>query len=136
MKLYIQPDLEKSRSMIKLVSKRKDFINKFKNKAFTTVICENYYEIIKELATALFLSKGIKFVGEYAHKELIEETIKFLNLETSYFVFLDDLRIRRNGSLYYGEPFEDIYLKNNENKIKFIISSVEKFLNKEFGDIK
>lgn len=131
MKISIQPDIEKARAIVKLVANRQDFVSKFKGKAFTTIICENYYEIIKELAAALFLSKGIKFVGEYAHKELIEETVKFLSLEEYYLIFLDDLRIRRNGSLYYGEQFEDIYLKNNEYKIKFLINSIEKYLKKE-----
>lgn len=128
MKLYVQRDLEKARSIIELVEKRKEFVNRFKDKKFTTIICENYYEIIKELATALFLSKGIKFIGEYAHKELIEETIKLLNLGELYLVFLNDFRTRRNGSLYYGEQFENNYLENSENKIKFIINSIEKYL--------
>jgi len=128
MKLSIQKDLEKARAIIELVEKRKEFVSSFKDKKFTTIICENYYEIIKELSTALFLSKGIRFIGEYAHKELIEETTKILNLEESYLVFLDDFRIRRNGSLYYGEQFENNYLENSENKIKFIINSIEKYL--------
>lgn len=135
MKLNIQKDLEKAKAIVELVEKRKEFVNSFGNKKFTTIVCENYYEIIKELATALFLSKGIRFVGEYAHKELIEETIKILNLEELYLVFLDDFRIRRNGSLYYGEQFENNYLDNNENKIKFIINNIEKYLKKELQDM-
>lgn len=131
MKIKIQADLEKANAIKNMIFDRKDFIKKFKDKVFTTIICENYYEVIKELSTALFLCKGIKFVGEYAHKELIEETIKLLDLDGSFLVFLDDLRVRRNGSLYYGEQFEDIYLKNNEPKIVLVIDKLENILEKE-----
>ncbi|MEK6914728.1 MAG: hypothetical protein AABW83_03700 [Nanoarchaeota archaeon] len=130
MKLSIQSDIEKARSIKKIVQERKDFIINFKRKVSTTIICENYYEIIKELATALFLCKGFKFVGDYAHKELIYEIVNLLNLEESYLVFLDDFRTRRNGSLYYGERFEKSYLDNNGDKMDILISKIEIGLNR------
>ncbi len=133
MKITIRPDLEKARAIKKMIQGRKKFVKDFNGKVFSTIICENYYEIIKELATALFLSKGIKFVGEYAHKDLISETIKLMNLDESFLVFLDDLRIRRNGSLYYGEEFKSSYLINNGNKLKFMIKKIEGYLDKEIG---
>ena len=131
MKITIQPDLEKAGAIRNIIQSRKKFIKKYRGKIFTTIICENYYEVIKELATALFLSKGIKFVGEYSHKELIEETVKLMNLGNSLLVFLNDLRIRRNGSLYYGEQFEDNYLLNNEYKIVLVIKKLEILLEKQ-----
>ncbi len=131
MKLKIQPNFEKARSIKKMVSKRRKFINQFRKNVFTTIICENYYEIIKELATALFFCKGLKFIEKYAHKELIEEVIKLMNLDRSFYILLEDLRSRRNGSFYYGEEFEDIYLVNNESKIKFIIDKLESLLEGE-----
>ena len=106
-------------------------MNIFRDKVFPTIICENYYEIVKELATALFLSLGIKFVGEYAHKELMEETAKRLNLDASFLSFLNDFRARRNGSLYYGEPFEKNYLENNAERIEFLIKKIEEQLDKQ-----
>jgi|SRR3989338_1996314 len=133
MKIEIQPDLEKARGIRKLIQGRKEFVHAYGGKIFPTVICENYYGVIKELATALFLSRGIKFVGEYAHKELIEETVKLLNLERSLLSFLNDFRIRRNGSLYYGEAFEKVYLENNREKIEFLIRKIEERLNKQLG---
>lgn len=133
MKIKIQPDLEKAESIKKIIRERKEFIKSFRGKRFPTIICENYYEIIKELSTAIFLTKGIKFVGEYAYKELIEEIAKLLNFEEETLVFLNDLRIRRNGSLYYGEAFEELYLKNNEFKIEVVIEKIEKFLDNEIG---
>lgn len=131
MKIKIQPDFEKAKAIKEMIFSRKDFIKKFNGKVFTTILCENYYEIIKELSTALFLCKGIKFVGEYAHKDLIEEVVKLLGLDESFFIFLDDLRIRRNGSLYYGEQFEQNYLNNNEYKLKLVINKLESLLDKE-----
>jgi len=133
MKIKIQPDLEKAKGIKNLIQSRKDFVNNFRGKIFPTVICENYYEIIKELATALFLSKGVKFVGEHAHKELIENIAKLLNFEESLLNFLDDFRVRRNGSLYYGEPFEKVYLNNNKEKIELLIKKIEDCLDKQIG---
>ncbi|MBU2576366.1 MAG: hypothetical protein KKF50_01455 [Nanoarchaeota archaeon] len=129
MKIKVQPDLEKARSIIKIIESRKKFVETYKNKIYSTVICENYYEIIKELATALCLSRGFKFVGKYAHKELIEMTVNLVNLDESFLFFLDDLRQRRNGSLYYGEEFGDNYLVNNQKKFNEIIEKIEKELN-------
>ena len=134
MKLKIKPDREKARGIKNITQSRKNFIKYCKGKIFPTIICENYYEILKELATAIFLSEGIKFVGEYAHKEIFEELSKLMGLEQFEFYLLDDLRIRRNGSLYYGEPFEEIYLKNNEEKIELLMKKIESFLNKELEE--
>ena len=131
MRINVRPDLEKVRSMRGIIKGRLDFIKEFKRKVFATVICENYYEVVKELAVALFLCRGVKFVGEYSHKELIGEMVKLVGLDDSYSVFLDDLRARRNGSLYYGEGFEDIYLKNNEDKILHVIKELKVALNEK-----
>ena len=131
MKINVQRDLEKVRSMRGIINGRLDFIKEFKGKVFATVICENYYEVIKELAVVLFLCRGVKFVGEYSHKELIGEVINLVGLDDSVLIFLDDLRARRNGSLYYGEGFEDIYLGNNGDKIESIIKKLSGALDKE-----
>ena len=44
--------------------------------------------------------------------------------------------MRRNGSAYYGEPFEETYLRNNEDKIESVIKKIEIFLDKELEDRK
>ncbi len=133
MKIKIQPDLEKARSIKRMIVSRKKFVESCKKKVFVTIICENYYEIIKELGTALCLTKGMKFMGQYAHKELIEEMVKLVGFDESLLTFLDDLRIRRNGSLYYGEAFNDSYMENNEDKLETIIRRIEKVLDKQIG---
>ena len=131
MRLSVRKDYEKARAIRKMIGNRKIFVRDFKDKVDVTIICENYYEIVKELATALFLCRGIKFIGNYAHKELIKETIRLLDLDESFFILFDDLRLRRNGSLYYGEGFERNYLVNNEGRLKILIDKIEKGLVKE-----
>jgi hypothetical protein len=133
-KIKIQPDMEKAKGIRRLVRGRKHFVKSFKGEVFPTVICENYYEIIKELSTALFISKGVKFIGEYAHKELMQEIVKLLDLDSSFSAFLDDFRIRRNGSIYYGEQFEETYLENNISKIELVIKKIECYLDWEVGE--
>ncbi len=133
MKIKVEKDIEKAKSIKEIVDSRLYFIKEVGKKSFPTIICENYYEVVKELATALFLCRGVKFIGEYAHKELIEGVVDLVGLDNSYLVFLDDLRMRRNGSLYYGEKFEDVYLKNNGDKIEFVIKKMLNVLDKELG---
>lgn len=66
------PDKEKARSLLEIVALReKDLTTK--GEEFTTLIVEGYYEIIKELLTALLSLDGYKslshelLVGYLAH---------------------------------------------------------------------
>ncbi len=127
MRLLIQPDIEKATSIMKSVNERIEFVERFNEIDFTSVICENYYEIIKEISSAIFLIKGIKFVGEFAHKELLDEICKLLGLDDEKFAFLDDLRKRRNGSLYYGEKFDNSYLKMNKKKLDDLVNKLKRY---------
>ena len=83
-------------------------------------IVEQYYEVIKELITALMYSDGYKTLS---HKSLI------LYLEKNYaanfgkdeFMLMDDTRKLRNDVLYYGKQVDQSFLINHEGKLKIII---------------
>ncbi|MGC9309682.1 MAG: hypothetical protein ACP5D2_03250, partial [Candidatus Nanoarchaeia archaeon] len=85
---------------------------------------------------AIFLIKGFKFVGDYAHKELLYETCLAVGLEEFYLTFLDNFRIKRNSSLYYGEQFEKTFILNNKKNIDFIIKKIEEYLNNQINNKK
>ena len=93
-------------------------------------IVEQYYEVIKELITALMYSDGYKTLS---HKSLI------LYLEKNYaanfgkdeFILMDDTRKLRNDILYYGKQVDRSFLINHEEKLKIIISKLFNILNKK-----
>jgi hypothetical protein len=133
--IKITPDKERAKMILNRVYERESFISKTDFNEFSSIGAENYYELIKELITALMLLEGFKTTGENAHKELIEllsETKKFNKEEIE---IIDDLRIKRNKLLYEGKAIENIYIKNKKYKLEEIINKLKKILEKELkGD--
>ena len=119
------PDREKAKSIFNLALAREKSILLLKTD-FTNRIVENYYEVIKEIASALLLLKGVKFTGENAHKEIIDSLSKNAGFSESDISILQDLRIRRNNSLYEGKPINPSYLENNEGSLADIIDKLKK----------
>ena len=91
----------------------------------TYKIVEQYYEVIKELITALMYTDGFKTLS---HKSLI------FYLEKNYgkhfsrdeIVFMDETRKLRNDILYYGKHVDKSFLVNHEGELKFIIKKLLK----------
>jgi len=85
-------------------------------------LLEEYYEIIKELLTAFMYNSGWKTLS---HKALIDFARKNItSLSSSEIDLIDELRIRRNNIVYYGEKVTLEFLKNRENTIKKIIEKL------------
>jgi len=133
--IKITPDKEKAQSMVEMAENRLKFLSEPIDFP-PTIKSENYYEIIKELLSAFLLIKGLKTIGEYAHKELIEEAGKFNLLEDFELAIIDDLRIKRNKSSYEGKEIEKEYINNNEERLKLIIENLKKIINKELNELK
>jgi hypothetical protein len=127
MKIKISPDKERAKSILGLIGEREDFVKSMKGERFSTIIAENYYEIIKELCTAIALTVGWKFIGENAHKDLFEfiRGYKFGDFEME---IMNDLRVRRNKSSYEGKPIEEIYLENKKEDLLRIIKMLKDVL--------
>lgn len=80
---------------------------------------EEYYEVIKELLTALMYIEGYKTLS---HKKLIEYfSENYRDLDIQQIKIIDTLRKFRNESMYYGKIISEIFLTNNEDEIKHII---------------
>ncbi|HLE06661.1 MAG TPA: hypothetical protein VI790_04865, partial [Candidatus Nanoarchaeia archaeon] len=93
--ITVTPDKEKAKSlykMIKIITKR---INSTDKNLFTSLIISDYYEILKELITAISICNGIKTLS---HKLLIEQIKNELKQEEYY--LLDELRVIRNRINY------------------------------------
>ena len=103
---------------------------KHENKPYKIV--EQYYEVIKELITAIMYADGYKTLS---HKSLI------LYLEKNYaanfgkdeFTLMDDTRKLRNDILYYGKQVDQSFLINHEGKLKIIIFKLINLVNKKVG---
>jgi len=93
------------------------------------LIIADYYEIIKELITAILLIDGYKTLS---HKDLIdyikEKCKEFSIHEVSV---LDDLRVLRNRIAYEGFFIEPSYLERNEPLFKEMIRKLENLIERK-----
>lgn len=131
--IKIAPDKEKANSIKKIVKTREEFLEKSDIKEYSTILAENYYEVIKELATAILLTEGLKSIGENAHKELIDNLSKYKELTQEEIFIMQDLRIKRNKSSYEGKPINQDYLSAKIEHLKKIIEKLKIILNKKLG---
>ena len=129
--IKVAPDKEKVKSILQLIKEREEFVSSIDHEKFSTNASENYYEIIKELANALLLLDGLKTIGEYAHKDLIDYLINYKEFTESDILFMNDLRVKRNNSAYDGKKIDPGYLVNNKNKILELIERLKRAIQKK-----
>ena len=91
-------------------------------------IVEQYYEIIKELITAIMYSDGFKTLS---HKALVlylgSNYDKFFSKDE--FILIDEIRRLRNDILYYGKKVDSAFLINKEEQLENIIKQLLKIVN-------
>ncbi len=126
--IRVTPDKERVKSMLKLIKNREDFIPSIDIEKFSTIVGENYYEIIKELATALILLDGLKVTGEGAHKELIDYLLNY-GFSEDEILLMNDLRIKRNKSFYEGKMIDKDYLLSKKDKFLKLIKKLKRLIN-------
>ena len=127
--INVTPDKEKARSFLGLIENRERFASSIDLNRFSTIATENYYEIIKELATIVLLLDGLKSVGENSHKELIDCLSRYEELSEEDRGLIDDLRIKRNRSSYEGKMIDKSYLENKKGKLLEIIKKLKRLAN-------
>ena len=121
--IKISPDNKRARALKEMAKERYSTINEFK---IPYRIIEEYYEIIKELLTAFMYKKGFKTLSHKSLVDFTRENIKFLSIEE--IELIDELRIKRNNIVYYGEKINLEFLKSREHFIKRIIELLIKNL--------
>ena len=113
----ITKDMERAGDLLEMAKERIDMIKILpRDKPYKFV--EEYYEIIKELLTALMYLDGYKILS---HKKLIEYFADNNEIEHSEIKLVDSLRKFRNDIMYYGKKISQDFLTNNENEINRII---------------
>lgn len=127
--IKITPDKERARSILKMTSLLEERIKTQNRKKMAALIIADYYEIAKELITAILLADGYKTLS---HKDLIdylkEKYSEFSAYELS---MLGDLRILRNRVAYEGFFVEPSYLDRNEDFFKKIIQKLKSLIEKK-----
>lgn len=114
----ISKDEKRANALIEMARDR------YKNMSFKEPyrIIEEYYEIIKELITSFMYKQGFKTLSHKALVDFSSENIK--NLSQSEISLIDELRVKRNNIVYYGEKISLEFLKAREESIKKIIKKL------------
>ncbi len=101
---------------------------------FVTLITKDYYEVIRELISAILILDGYKAEGSNAHKTQIEYlSVKYSNeFKKHEIVIMDDLRIKRNKIAYEGFFVPEDYITQRIKEIQAIIDKLKDIINKKF----
>ena len=122
----ISPDREKARSLLQLAELREKDLA-IKSKEFATLILEGYYEIIKELITAIMGIDGYKTVS---HELLVSYLAEFYrDFSSAEVQLIDQLRKLRNDIDYRGVMISPDYVTRNKEFILQIISKLKLTVN-------
>jgi hypothetical protein len=114
----ISKDKDRASDLLIMAKERLELIELIpKDKAYK--IIEEYYEIIKELLTALMYLDGYKTLS---HVKLIEYfSFHYKELDEKEIKLIDTLRKYRIGIVYYGRKISQDFLVNNDGDIIKII---------------
>ncbi|MEW6062928.1 MAG: hypothetical protein AB1571_00965 [Nanoarchaeota archaeon] len=124
----ITPDREKARAILQIIALREININSM-GPELTTLIVESYYEIIKELITAIMSVDGWKTLS---HELLVGYLTKFYKeFSHSEIYTIDQLRKTRNDIAYRGVIIKQDYLIRNKNSILRIIDKLKSILQRK-----
>jgi len=114
----IRRDEARAKDLLKMAKERLELLKLIpRDKTFK--IIEEYYEIIKELLTAIMYLDGYKTLS---HVRLIEYfSSKYDYLNRKEIELIDTLRKFRISIVYYGRKISEEFLLNNEEEIRKII---------------
>ena len=120
----VKPDNQKSESLKKMAEITLERLDKTDLKKYPSNTLLDYYDIIHKLMESLTLKKGVKFMGEGSHHELIDYIAKQYNLDEQTRLFLQQIRDYRNRISYEGFMIQENYIVLNHEKIKKIIKLI------------
>jgi hypothetical protein len=126
--IRITPNNDMAKNIVNMTSLIEDRIKVQDKIKMASLIISDYYEIIKELITAVLLVDGYKTLS---HKDLIDYIKeKYKDFSQQEIAVLDNLRILRNRIAYEGYQVENFYLSRNETLFKTIIEKLKIILKK------
>ena len=122
--IKIQPDIQKSKSLLKSANITQERLNETDKYKYPSNTLTDYYDIIHKLLEALTLSEGIKIKGDGANIELINYICNKYKLKESERVFLQELREYRNRISYEGFHVNKDYISTNLERIDYLIKKL------------
>ena len=122
-------DTAMAEELVKLAEHRESFWKSVteKAKAYPSLFFEGYYEIIKELATAILLLEGWKSLNHECLFAFLKEKKQDLELDFEYLLELKDLR---NSIDYRGVTVSPDIWKKNRMKIFITIKTLMDYVKK------
>ncbi len=130
--IRVTPNKERPRHILKIAEMTIERIKRVDVKEFVTLTTKDYYDVIKELMTAVALLDGYKLEGEGAHKRLIEYIkLKYLEFKKQEIQTIDDMREKRNRTYYEGLIIQEDYLENRREDIESVITKLKQIINKK-----
>ena len=115
----ISKDEKRARALKEMAKDRYEKMSDFKE---PYRIIEEYYEIIKELITSFMYNQGFKTLSHKALVEFASQNIKALS--SREISLIDELRVKRNNIVYYGEKASLEFLKSREQAIRITIEKL------------
>ncbi len=127
--IRVTPNKEKAKHILKIAEMTIERIQRVDVKEFVTLTTKDYYDVIKELMTAVALLNGYKTEGDGAHKRLIEYiTIKYKEFKQHEIQTIEDMREKRNKIYYEGMFLSEDYLEKRREDIKSVITKLKKII--------
>src|SRR3989344_4327845 len=120
-------DKAMAEELIKLAEHREAFWKSVKDKAkpYPSLFFEGYYEIIKELTTAMVIMDGWKALNHECLFAYMKEKKEELELDFDYLLELKDLR---NSFDYRGIQVSYSIWQQNELKMELTIKQLKEFV--------
>ncbi len=130
--IRVTPNKERARHILKIAEMTIERIRRVDINEFVTLTTKDYYDVIKELMTAVALLDGYKSEGEGAHKKLIEYIeIKYKEFKKHEIQTIDDMREKRNRIYYEGLFLPEDYLDKRREDIKSAITKLKQIIIKK-----
>ena len=127
--IKITPNTERAKHILKIAEMTKERLKLTDTKEYVTLTTKDYYDVIKELMTAIALLDGYKTEGEGAHKILIEYIgIKYKEIATHEIKTVEDMREKRNKTYYEGILLPEDYLEKRRENINSTINKLKQIL--------
>ena len=134
--IKITPNSERAKHILKIAEITIQRLRITDTKQFVTLTTKDYYDVVKEIMSAILLLDGYKIEGDGAHKRLIDYiAIKYKDFNTNEIKIIDDLREKRNRTYYEGMMLPEDYLEKRRNTIDSAIKKLKKILNKKLEDL-
>lgn len=128
--IRITPNKEKAKHMLKIAEITVERLQRVDFKEFITLTIKDYYDVIKELMTAVALLDGCKTEGDGSHKKLIEYIeMNYKEFKRHEIQIIDDLREKRNRTYYEGLFIPEDYLEKRRDDIKSVIAKLKMIIN-------